>query len=129
MVLLLMGLAFGTETNPLSAQRSEVKELIAYRCDDLVVVAPFENLDYDHVEIKNDLLGHGWVTARVRIRRVLAGQSEGRVLPVRYLAHTYAREDRDFVLVIERAEKGDNLIREAHLFDGNRSPPLAPTCD
>src|SRR6186997_401489 len=97
---LAMGLALVAATSAESARRVGEAGRVTYRCGDLVVIGRFKNLDYEHVEIEDDILGHGWITARVRVRRVLSGRAEGRLVPVRYFAHTYFRGDRDFVLVI-----------------------------
>ena len=60
---------------------------------DLEVVGRLlRNLDYESISDPNDLLGHGWVTARLRISRVLRGRTSSRVITIRYLAHTYRAE-------------------------------------
>lgn len=59
---------------------------------DLEVVGRLKNLSYDPLDDPDDLLGHGWVTARLHITRVLRGRLASRLITVRYLAHTYRTE-------------------------------------
>ena len=59
---------------------------------DLEVIGQLKNLDYESIDDPDDLLGHGWVTARLSISRVLRGRSASRLITVRYLAHTYRAE-------------------------------------
>lgn len=131
MKLTLLLLVFMLSTPVVAAGQGRSYDApVSYRCGDLVVIGRFENLDYEPtVEIEGDLIGHGWFTARVRVRRVVAGRAEGRVVAVRYFAHTYYRDDREFVLVINRAEPDRNVIRSAHLIDGRRRPRLARSCN
>lgn len=126
---LLAGLALGSAAIASRAERREAAEPVSYRCGDLVVVGRLETLGYEDVEIEDDLIGHGWFTARVTVRRVLAGRVQGPTLEADYFAHAPFRHDRDFVLVIDRGRGGRNLIRTGHLIErGRRRPSLAPTC-
>ena len=113
---------------PLSAQSPEEEGPIAYRCDDVVVLGRFNNGHYQRVDIEGDILGHGWMTARIRVRRVLFGSVHERVVPVRYFGHTFYREDRDFVLVIRPMETDRHSIRSANLIDGGERPQLQRHC-
>jgi hypothetical protein len=115
-------------TAPLSAQGPEVEQLVTYRCEDVVVVGRFHNGNYQHVEIEDDILGQGWMTARIRVRRVLFGSVHERVVPVRYFGHAFYREDRDFVLVIRPMESDRHFIRSAHLVDEGERPQLQRNC-
>ena len=125
--LLLATIVLGAAA-PASAHARTDDVTVTYQCSDLVVIGRFQNLEYEHVDLEDDILGHGWVTARVTVRRVLAGRPEARVVPVRYFAHSYFRRDRDFMLVIQRAGTAGNLIRSAHMMTGGRRPRLARTC-
>ena len=60
---------------------------------DLEAVGRLRNLKYDHIDDPQDILGHGWITAEFRITRVLRGRAPSRHILIRYLAHTYRRED------------------------------------
>ena len=106
--------------------KSPEREDIEYGCKDLVVVGRLVNQDYQHVEIEDDILGHGWVTADVKVDDVLFGHTLARKLPIRYLAHTYMREDRDFVFVLRPAENGRHLVGTADLIENDRE--LAKRC-
>jgi hypothetical protein len=114
---------------PIPAESRTDDFLVRYRCGDLVVVGRVESLGYEPVELANDLLGHGWIAARVTVRKVLAGRADGPVVPIRYFAHAYFRDDRDFMLVIDRRGPGGDLIRSALLMEGGRRPHLARSCD
>jgi integration host factor subunit beta len=56
---------------------------------DLEVVGRVRNLHYEPIHDPDDLLGHGWITARVRISRVVRGRSPSRLITVRYIAHSF----------------------------------------
>jgi hypothetical protein len=103
---------FATALNASPRRNEEIK----YGCNDLVVVGRLGEQDYQHVDIEDDILGHGWVTADVKINDILFGTAKSGRLPVRYFAHTYMREDRDFVLVLRPAEHGRYLVRSARLL-------------
>jgi len=79
---------------------------LPFGCSDIVVVGRVTNGAFQHVEIENDLLGHGWISATLSVRKVVRGGPISSVLPVRYFAHTYMRQDRDFMLVLERVGTG-----------------------
>lgn len=106
--------------------KSRERDDIAYGCSDLVVIGRLVKQDYQHVEIEDDILGHGWVTADVKIDEVVFGHTRARKLPVRYFAHTYMREDRDFIFVLRPAENGRHLVRTADLIEND--PELANRC-
>lgn len=55
---------------------------------DVEVIGRLENLTYVSVG-DDDGIGHGWITARLHISRVLRGRPTGRVIMIRYFAHTY----------------------------------------
>jgi hypothetical protein len=62
---------------------------------DLIVIGTIENLAYEHVDVPDDMLGHGWITARLHVVRVVEGKSPSSTLTVRYFAHTYMYGDRE----------------------------------
>jgi hypothetical protein len=62
-----------------------------------------------------DILGHGWITATLRVQRVIRGSGVYSAVPVRYFGHTYMREDRDFMFVAKRAGDGAYEIKTAQL--------------
>lgn len=89
---------------------------MAVDCDELVVVGRLKNGEYEHVEIEDDILGHGWITAELRVRSVEKGRSVRPQVPVRYFAHTYMREDRDFMFVLSPEPDGGYLVSTAQLM-------------
>jgi hypothetical protein len=125
--LLALGALIIAGSNATLAQATPAKsDDVAYGCNDLVVVGRLEKQDYQHVEIEDDLLGHGWITADLRVDDVVFGARRVRNLPVKYFAHTYMREDRDFVFVLRPAEDGRHLVRTARLMEND--PELADHC-
>jgi hypothetical protein len=100
---------------------------LSFGCDDLVVVGRVKNGDYHHVEIEDDILGHGWISGTLRVRRTIRGTAVPRAVPVRYFAHTYMREDRDFMFVANRADDGAYEIKAAEPMSGRPYP--APNCN
>lgn len=60
----------------------------------VVAVGPLHNLSYDSINDPEGLMGHGWVTARLHIVRVMQDAIATRTITVQYLAHTYRSEDR-----------------------------------
>ncbi|MBV1691885.1 hypothetical protein KRR38_30525 [Novosphingobium sp. G106] len=100
---------------------------LRYGCNDLVVVGRIiENGAYEPVQDDDDLIGHAWVSARIKVKKVLKGADIPAVLPVRYFAHVHMREDRDFMFVIRSAEKGYE-IETGQLMSVH--PRLAARCD
>jgi hypothetical protein len=77
---------------------------------DLIVIGRLENLFFEHVDIEGDLLGHGWITANLRVAHVVQGKERRRLLKVRYFGHTYLREDKKFRFKLRFTEKADYLI-------------------
>lgn len=74
------------------------------------VIGRFENLDYQSTNDPEDLLGHGWMTARLHIVRIVRGPKLLRVVDVRYFGHTFYREDRPMRLKLKRGESGGYLV-------------------
>jgi hypothetical protein len=126
-IVLLMALAVAV---PAPAAAEPVKEpaLVTYHCGDLVMAGRLQNLGYEGVDIEGDIIGHGWVTARVRVRRVLYGRTKRRSVPVRYFSHTYRRDDLELVFVINPNGAEGNQLRSAHRMIFGRPPPLARSC-
>lgn len=98
----------------------------AYRCNDIVVVGRLKNGAWEHVEIIDDLLGHGWASATLKIRKRVRGVPPAAVIPVRYFDHTYLRDDRDFMFVLRKADDGGYVIATAQLMSAH--PRLAEPC-
>jgi hypothetical protein len=95
-------------------------------CDDVVVIGRLKNGEFEHVEIDGDILGHGWISARLRVQRVVRGPRVKGVVPVRYFAHTYMREDRDFMFVATPTDEKGYEIASAQLVSAR--PILASHC-
>jgi hypothetical protein len=100
---------------------------LPYGCNDLVLVGRIiENGAYEPVEDEDDLIGHAWITARIKVKKILRGTNVPAVLPVRYFAHAYMREDRDFMFVIRNAEKSYEIEAGQPM---SVHPRLAARCD
>ncbi|MDQ0250505.1 hypothetical protein J2W22_002569 [Sphingomonas kyeonggiensis] len=99
---------------------------LAYGCDDIVVVGRLKNGGWGHVEIADDLLGHGWASATLKVRKRVYGAPGASVIPVRYFEHAYLREDRDFLFVLTKADGGTYEVVGKKLMSAR--PRLAMSC-
>ena len=79
---------------------------LPYDCKDTVVVATVRNGTYESAKSNDYILRRGWVSATLHVRKVVRGERLPAVLPVRYFAHSYMREDKEFMLVLKRARTG-----------------------
>jgi hypothetical protein len=79
---------------------------LPWGCNDTAVIAWVESHSMNPIEAKDDLIGHGWVTATLKVKTVLKGKKLPHDLPVKYYAHTYLRHDRDFMLVLHQTDQG-----------------------
>lgn len=122
-LFVLMLIATGCATDQ---QTSVADRTLAFGCTDSVVVATVENGAYQPVDDRSDLLGHGWISATLHVRDVVRGPSVPLTLPVRYFAHTYMREGREFMLVLKRRDAGYEL-GPGQLM--SLRPRLAARCD
>ena len=103
---------------------------LKYGCSDVVVIGRLKNVEgsYEHIDIEDDILGHGWITAQVRIKKVLKGHEPRRSVQARYLAHTYRVEDRDFVMVLRPVSGGSYTAQSFILLGAQGHPMLVSTC-
>lgn len=77
---------------------------------DLEVVGRLKNLNYESIAEPGDILGYGWISARVRISRVLRGHSPSPIITVRYLAHTYRTESSPVRLRLRANSNGTYTV-------------------
>ncbi|MDB5695257.1 MAG: hypothetical protein JWN21_800 [Sphingomonas bacterium] len=77
---------------------------------DLIVLGRIKTLSYEATNDPDDILGHGWITAELHVRKVISGKPPSRSLIVRYFAHSTFRDDRTFRLRLRRIESGQYLI-------------------
>ena len=99
---------------------------LQYGCNDLVVIGRLKNEgDYSPLEAKGDILGHGVMTATISVHRVVRGAHVPSRLPVSYAGHTFLRDDRDFMFVLER-NRAVYTISTAQLMTAR--PLLATHC-
>ena len=94
-------------------------------CSDIVVVGNLKNGEYVHVE-DGDILGHGWITATVSVRKVVRGAAVPSVLPVKYLSHSYMRQGPDFMLVLKHTTTGYEITTGQLM---SLRPLLASRCE
>jgi hypothetical protein len=99
---------------------------LSYGCNDTVVVGRVTNGAYQPVQSENDILGHGWISATLHVRKIVRRTNVPANLPVRYFAHTYMREDRDFMLVLKRSAGGYEIATGQLM---SVRPLLASHCD
>ena len=93
------------------------------QCGDIAVFGTLHNNDdYQSAEIPDDVIGHGFMTARVKIRRVIFGKVAGRWITISYFGHTYYRDGITSTFVLRPLPDGLwSLVRA-----GPKLKPLAP---
>ena len=107
-------------------QASLEDRTLSYGCADIVVIGSVKNGSFEPVQSDNDILGHGWISATLHVQKVVRGAGLPAFLPVRYFAHTYLRQDRDFMLVLKRSGTGYE-IKTGQLMSVR--PLLASHCE
>lgn len=122
----LWALSFLTLAIAAHAEPASSKEL-TYGCKDLVVIGTVQSLNYTPVAT-DDILGHGWVTANIGVRKFIKGSDPRSMLPVRYFTHAYMRANRDFILVLRPDGAGGYIVESGWLTDAPNRPRLAPRC-
>lgn len=96
---------------------------LSFGCQDTVLVGRLKNnRDYQHVEIEDDILGHGWMTGTVRVHRIVTGAKLADSVPVRYFGHTYLREDRSFMFVLTPKADGVYQVSDQRLMSDKPRP-------
>jgi len=100
---------------------------LPHACSDVVVIGRVKNGEQTPVENAEDILGHSWVAATMKVRKVVVGQNLPQVIPFLYFAHVPMREDRDFMFVLGKNEAGAWEIKTGQLM--STRPHLKPSCD
>ena len=106
-------------------QASIEDRTLPYGCNDTVVVGTITNGAYEAVKSNEDILGHGWISATLHVRKVVRGERLPETLPVRYFAHAYMRQDQDFMLVLKHTGVGYEIVTGQLM---RLSPLLARHC-
>ncbi|MGF7154982.1 hypothetical protein [Novosphingobium gossypii] len=129
MKLLTYVFAFSAATTICSPTRAEEinEQALSDGCGDLVVVGRVQNGDWTRVDDPEDIIGHGWLEATLKVRKLIAGKLETKSIPVSYYAHTYMREDRDFLFVLGKDENSGWQIKTGRLMSAH--PRLKRRCD
>jgi hypothetical protein len=109
-----------------AVSQTDDNRTLSFHCNDLVVIGRLKNGEFHAVEDRDDILGHGWVDATLLVRRVVRGEKTPSEMPVRYFAHTYMRDDRDFMIVLSPQPDGALVVRMGQLISAH--PKLAPRC-
>ena len=99
---------------------------LPFGCDDVVVVGRVKNSGFSPVQRDTDFIGHGSASAAITVRKVVRGPELPQIIPVHYFAHTYMREDRDFMLVLRKSQNGAFGIESGQLMSVR--PRLAARC-
>ena len=100
---------------------------LSHGCSDTIVVGRIKNGEYKSVKNDEDILGHGWIDAHAEVKRLVRGGEVPSSLPIKYYAHTYMREDRDFMLVLSGSHSAGFELRHAQLMSVR--PRIAAKCD
>lgn len=111
---------------------SKTAEAITYRCDDVVIVGTLRNVEdsYRSVEAEDDILGHGWITAIIRVDRVHYGKEEGATVHANYFEHAYLvfPTRQRHLVILRRADDGSFTIAAKHRWNKTSKSHLAGTC-
>lgn len=126
MKALALALVFAVFDGQQALLQTVDQQALAFGCEDLVVIGRVKNGDWHHVDDPDDILGHGWVDARLSVRRIVKGNGIDRTVPVHYFAHTFMRDDRDFMFVLSRHPDGSLVISTGQLMSAH--PKLAGQC-
>ena len=100
--------------------------ILEFGCSDTVVVARAMNQSVEPVKDENGEVWEGWVTATLSVQRVMRGEKVPHRLPVRYFAHTYMRDDIDFMMVLRRNANGTFEVQNGQTM--RLRPRLAARC-
>ena len=99
---------------------------LAYSCGDLVLIGRIRDQTFTPIEDARDLIGHGRIDMVIDVKRTLRGKSSKPSLLAAATAHTFVREDRDFLFVVRSASDGRYQVRQ--LWPSERLPRLAERC-
>jgi len=99
--------------------------ILEFGCDDVVVIGRITTRSYDQVSPEDDLLGHGWFSATIRVRRTVKGRRLPSVVPVRYYGHARFRDDREFMFVLGRTGASYDVVTAQGMA---ARPRLAKSC-
>ncbi len=107
----------------LGATAAAERDEPAMQCGDIAVVGTLHNNDdYQSVDTSDVMLGYGFMTAKVKIRRVIFGKVSGRWITISYFGHTYYRDGITSIFVLRPLP--DGLWSLVNL--GPKLKPLAP---
>lgn len=99
------------------AQPATIEDrMLSYGCEDTIVVGRIRNGDYAPVHDEEDIIGHSWIDAQIKVKRVVRGARQPSWLPIRYFAHTHIRDDRDFMFVLSGDSVAGFEIKQAQLM-------------
>lgn len=128
----LFAVALSALVTASSGVASDGKKAIDHRCGDIVVIGTIQNVRgvWEHVEIEDDLLGHGWATAYVRIKHVINGNEARSSIYAKYFDHTYRAfvPGRQYLLVLQPRNDRIYTIRSIQRWDSETRSNLARTC-
>ena len=122
MRLVLVLLGFLTLVNcGTSSPRPEIAPA-AYLPGELLVRGNLETLGYESSGDPDDLLGHGWFSAKLHISKVLRGSIRERVISVRYFAHSSFAPQPSRPIRLYRDQAGNYFICAQPEGSGYRCP-------
>lgn len=98
-----------------------------YECGDMVVVGRVQSANYEGLGNPDDFPGRGVITATVSVRKTIKGHSLPKEMRFTYVAHSYMRSDRDFMIVLRKMDDGSITMTAAQLMSAN--PKIAARCD
>jgi hypothetical protein len=104
--VLAVALALTSVASAVGPEASLEDRTLPFGCSDTIVIGKVRNGTYQPVASKNEILGHGWISAMLDVRKVVRGAPVASALPVKYFAHTYIRHDREFIFVLRHTSTG-----------------------
>jgi hypothetical protein len=98
-------------------ERASIEDrTLSYGCSDIVVIGRLKNGNYTPINESEDIIGHGWIEARIEIRRSVIGRNLPLTLPVKYFTHAQIRGDKDFMFVLSGSTASGFEIKHAQLM-------------
>ncbi len=97
---------------------SEEDRTLTIECGDIVAIGDIENIDYTDASSEGDLLGHGWFSAALNVRRTVKSKALKRVVRIRYFSHAEMRQNTEFGNSCSPLQGGRCIWREGRPTHG-----------
>lgn len=128
---LLFAIAAIVSTCGVTAGKSDASaqdDIVSYACSDVVIIGHVRYQTFTPISDAGDLVGHGHIDMTIDVKRKLAGDIAATTIPASGIAHTFIREDRDFLLVLRPAPEGRYALQQGRILESGDEPSLAKDC-